>query len=252
MKEVKHNLKSRNPLCDLVPRTQVIPVFFPARVHVTRPSSVPFQTILPKSISFSLGEALESIMMTMIATERTARFGSVINSLKSSEAKMRNCRVAFLLCGTLCLLGGALPVSSAEAPQLQAKEDERAVWKLEHAYWRYVQENDLRAYSGLWHKDILGWPSVNVAPVRKDHITDWITSQTSRGLAFKTLELKPAAIQVTGDDAVAFYWVTFKWVDKNGKGATQTVRVMHAWLRDGKEWRIIGGMSMPETAARPK
>ena len=105
----------------------------------------------------------------------------------------------------------------------------------------------MAAYSDLWHKDFLGWPSVSASPVRKDHITDWITSQTAKGLAFKTVEFKPAAIQITGDVAFACYWVTFRWVDKEGSGSPHTFRIIHAWLRSGKDWRIIGGMSMPES-----
>jgi ketosteroid isomerase-like protein len=134
----------------------------------------------------------------------------------------------------------------------QAAKDEQTIWELERAYWRYVQENDLSAYSGLWHKDFLGWPSVSAAPVHKDHITDWITSQTSKGLAFKTGEFKSAAIQVTEDVAVACYWITFKWLNKDGNGAANTIRITHAWLRTGNAWRIIGGMSMPEPDAPRK
>jgi ketosteroid isomerase-like protein len=130
--------------------------------------------------------------------------------------------------------------------------DEQALWALERAYWQYVEKNDLAAYSNLWHQDFLGWPSVSSAPVRKDHITDWITSQTSKGLAFKAREFKPAGIQVTGDVTFACYWITFKWVDKDGKGAAHTLRITHAWLRSGKDWRIIGGMSMPEPESPPK
>jgi ketosteroid isomerase-like protein len=124
--------------------------------------------------------------------------------------------------------------------------DEQALWALERAYWHYVEKNDLAAYSNLWHEDFLGWPSVSAAPVRKDHITDWITSQTSKGLAFKAGEFKPAALEVTGDVAFACYWITFRWVDKDGKGAAYTLRITHAWFRSGNDWRIIGGMSMPE------
>jgi ketosteroid isomerase-like protein len=123
---------------------------------------------------------------------------------------------------------------------------EQTLWNLEHAYWSYVQNNDLPAYADLWHKDFLGWPSVSAAPVRKNHITDWITAQTSKGLAFKTVEFKPAAIQVNGNMAVTFYWITYKWLDRDGNGATHTLRVTHTLLKDGKDWHIIGGMSMPE------
>jgi ketosteroid isomerase-like protein len=125
--------------------------------------------------------------------------------------------------------------------------DERRLWDLERAYWGYVESNDLAAYRNLWHKDFVGWPSVSSAPVRKDHITDWITSQTSKGLSFKAGELKPAALQVTGDVAFTCYWMTLKWVDAQGSGESHTFRITHAWLRNGKDWQIIGGMSMAES-----
>ena len=33
---------------------------------------------------------------------------------------------------------------------------------------------------------------------------------------------------------------------EDGGGAAHTIRITHAWLRTGNDWRIIGGMSMPE------
>ena len=130
--------------------------------------------------------------------------------------------------------------------------DEQRLWDLEHAYWRYVENNDLTAYSNLWHQDFVGWPHISSAPVHKNHITDWITSQTSKGLVFKTGEFKPAALKVTGDVAFVCYWITFSWLDKQGKAAPHTLRITHAWLRSGKDWRIIGGMSMPEPESTAK
>jgi ketosteroid isomerase-like protein len=146
------------------------------------------------------------------------------------------------------LLAAFLTGPLQEATQAQTSGDEQALWKLEHAYWDYVQENNLPAYLNLWHKNFVGWPSVSAAPVRKDHITDWITVQTSKGLTFKTIEFKPASIQVTGDIAVTYYWMTFKWVNKDGVGEKRTIRITHTLIRDGKDWQIIGGMSMPEDA----
>ena len=142
----------------------------------------------------------------------------------------------------LCLLA----IFSQKANSTDVSDDERTLWNLERAYWRYVENNDLAAYRNLWHKDFLGWPSVSSVPVRKDHITDWITSQTSKGLAFKAGEFKPADLQVTGDIAFACYWITLRWVDAHGNGEARTFRMARAWLRNGKEWQIIGGMSMPE------
>lgn len=157
--------------------------------------------------------------------------------------------VVFLL-ASLALAEVAFPAGKpAPSP---ASEAEQALWTLERNYWRYVENNDLKAYSNLWHENFLGWPSVSPTPVRKDHITDWITSQTGKGMAFKTVEFEPAAIEVTGEVASACYRITFKWVDKEGNGAAHTLRIMHAWLRTGNDWRIIGGMSMPEAKLAPK
>ena len=146
-------------------------------------------------------------------------------------------RVAIIV----CFLATAQLVLSADAAG-----DEQRLWELEHAYWRYVETNDLAAYSRLWHEDFVGWPYVSSAPVHKDHITDWITSQTNKGLSFKAGELKPAALKVTGGVAFVCYWITTAWMDKQGQGVPHMVRITHAWLRSGKDWQIIGGMSMPE------
>ena len=150
---------------------------------------------------------------------------------------MNRFHVVIFVC-LLCAAGRALPS--------ERSLDEQTLWDLEHAYWRYVETNDLASYANLWHKDFLGWPYVSSSPVRKDQITDWITSQTSKGLAFKTGDFKPAGLQVTGDVAFACYWITFQWMDKDGSGAPHTLRVTHAWVRSGPDWQIIGGMSMPE------
>jgi hypothetical protein len=144
------------------------------------------------------------------------------------------------------LLAACLAAPLRGLAQTQTSEDEQTLWKLEHDYWSYVQDNNLTAYLSLWHKTFLGWPAVSPAPVHKDHITDWITTQTSKGLTLKNIDFKPAAIQVSGDVAVTCYWITYKWVNKDGKGENHTLRITHTLLRDGKDWHIIGGMSMPE------
>jgi ketosteroid isomerase-like protein len=164
---------------------------------------------------------------------------------------MSNLRSLFVFSGVVCLLLAVLGSTGAgtnvrPAPPPSAAE-EQAVWDLEHSYWHYVEINDLTSYRNLWHADFLGWPRMNPAPVGKDHITDWITSQTAKGLTFKMVEFKPAALRVTGNTAVACYWATSKWVDRNGAGEADTARIIHTWVKTGKEWQIIGGMSMTET-----
>ena len=122
--------------------------------------------------------------------------------------------------------------------------EEKAVWKLEHSYWKDVKALDLVSYRKLWHPNFVGWPYSSVRPQRKDHITDWITAQTSKGLHLKSYELEPAASQATDNIVVTHYWCTTAWVDKNGRGEPPLkLRITHTWLRVGDGWQIITGMA---------
>ncbi len=132
----------------------------------------------------------------------------------------------------------------------QQSADEKSVWNLEHSYWEYVKALDLKSYRDLWHTNFVGWPSVSAQPVRKDHITDWITANTSKGLHLKSYNLEPASSQETGNIVVDYYWLTMVWADKDGHGDPRTIRVTHTWIKDDQGWRIVGGMSAAELEAR--
>jgi ketosteroid isomerase-like protein len=128
-------------------------------------------------------------------------------------------------------------------------KDEAQVWNLDKAYWEYVKASDLEKYRALWHDDFLGWPFVSSAPVRKDHITDWITVNTSKGIKLQSYSIEQLAIQVTGDIAINYYRIKAAWA--KGEGAevrTDALRIMHTWVRIGATWQIIGGMSAPVSA----
>ena len=135
------------------------------------------------------------------------------------------------------------------APSLFAapsSADTEKLWSLEKAYWQYVQANDLQKYRSLWHADFLGWPYVSPEPLRRDHITDWITAQTSKGQSLQSYDLDLLTSQVTGDVATTTYRVRLTWADKAGTGQSSTIRIIHTWVRGaGGTWQIISGMSAP-------
>ena len=143
-----------------------------------------------------------------------------------------------------------LVLGCASALPAQQSAEEQAVWKLEHSYWEDVKALDLKAYRDLWHADFIGWPSISAQPVRKDHIADWITASSAKGLRLQSYSLEPAASQVTDNIVVVHYWITSAWVDKDGKGDPQTLRITHTWLKTAKDWQIISGMSSPEKELR--
>jgi ketosteroid isomerase-like protein len=141
-----------------------------------------------------------------------------------------------------------LLLASTAFPQDSAK-DEAQVWSLEKAYWEYVKANDLEKYRALWHENFLGWPFVSSAPVRKDHVTDWITANTSKGIKLQSYSIEQLAIQVTGDIAINHYRIKPTWANREGAEVrTDALRIMHTWIRTHGTWQIIGGMSSPVNA----
>jgi ketosteroid isomerase-like protein len=125
-------------------------------------------------------------------------------------------------------------------------KDEARVWELEKAYWEYVKANDLEKYRALWHENFVGWPFVSPAPVRKDHITDWITANTSKRITLQSYSIDQLAIQVTGDIATNYYRINATWANSAGAEVrTDRLRITHTWTRTHGRWQIIGGMSSP-------
>jgi len=146
----------------------------------------------------------------------------------------------------------AIPILLVLASTAFAQDSVKAeaqIWSLEKAYWKYVKANDLEKYRALWHDDFLGWPYVSASPVRKDHITAWITANTSKGIKLQSYSIEQLAIQVTGDIAIDHYRIKANWANKDGAEArTDALRIMHTWIRTHGTWQIVGGMSAPVNA----
>jgi ketosteroid isomerase-like protein len=138
-----------------------------------------------------------------------------------------------------------LAVTTATWAQDLAK-DETQIWNLEKLYWEYVKANDLQKYRALWHDDFVGWPFVSAAPIQKDHITDWITNNTSKGLKLQSYSIEQLAVRVTGDIAIDHYRIKANWGSDTGEVArTDAMRITHTWIGTNDTWQILGGMSAP-------
>ena len=125
-------------------------------------------------------------------------------------------------------------------------KNEAQVWQSEKAYWEYVEANDLEKYRALWHENFVGWLLVSPAPVRKDHIANWISASTSKGIGLQYYSIEQLAIQVTGDSAINHYRINATWANRAGAEVrTDRMRITHTWIRMRETWQIIGGMSAP-------
>src|SRR5437667_12590839 len=146
---------------------------------------------------------------------------------------------------TLKAIAILLLLTSTGFGQGSAK-DQLQIWNFEKAYWEYVKANDLESYRALWHDDFLGWPFVSSAPLRKDHITDWITANTSKGVKLQSYSIQQLAIHVTGDVAINHYRIeATRAASDDSKVRTDVLRITHTWVRAHDTWQILGGISAP-------
>jgi len=142
-----------------------------------------------------------------------------------------------------------LPLLAATVFAQDSVKDETQIWNLEKAYWEYVKASELEKYHALWHENFVGWPFVSSAPVRKDHITDWITANTSKGLKLQSYSIEQLAIRVTGDVAIDYYRIKANWAaSETAEARTDALRITHTWIRTHGTWQILGGMSAPVNA----
>jgi hypothetical protein len=85
--------------------------------------------------------------------------------------------------------------------------DEKAVWKLEEAYWKYVKSNDVKSYRTLWDENFIGWPGFSNEPMEKASIGDWIAPLHKNPDEQYGYELTPKALRSFGDVVVVHYLV---------------------------------------------
>ena len=158
-----------------------------------------------------------------------------------------------LIAGSVCVNVAAIAVLTAgeydRAMAQDSARDETQVWNLEKAYWEYVKANDVEKYRALWRDDFVAWPPLSSAPVRKDHLTDWLTENISKGIKLQSFAIEQLAIQVIRDTAIVHYRIKMVWA---GPGPTESntefLRVTHTWIRTHGAWQIIGGMGAPVNA----
>lgn len=124
--------------------------------------------------------------------------------------------------------------------------DEKAVWNLEEAYWKYVKNNDVNSYRTLWDDNFVGWPGFSNEPVGKSNIGDWIAPLHKNPAEQYDYELTPKAVRSFGDVVVVHYLVhDFYRSPSTGQIVRQLdeYRITHTWQRRHETWQIITGMS---------
>jgi ketosteroid isomerase-like protein len=153
-------------------------------------------------------------------------------------------------------LVGLLSLAVALAMQVPAAENsgssevEQEVWAFEEAYMAAFANANHSDIASMLHGDFLGWPRESKVPSEKSDVERFLKENFPQPLE-ASFTIRRMGIRVNGDVVITHYLVKINGENRNGIGQTQTVRITHTWIKEGVQWKILGGMSCTQHANKP-
>ena len=130
-------------------------------------------------------------------------------------------------------------------PAVQAQDDvEQLIWREESRYIQAFRDADHSSVLALWHKNFLGWPQAERKPVTKLGGRDFLNRWYRKSGQWQ-FEIEPQSIQVTGDIAITQYMLKTWPANAPKPGRVKSSRIVHTWLKEDGQWKVMGGMSAP-------
>jgi len=119
---------------------------------------------------------------------------------------------------------------------------EEEIWALEQTYISLFRNASHQKILSMWHPLFLGWPDEELLPGDKSYGIRYLEREypEPRPLIFK---IERAGIRVVGNTAINHYILHTSWKNAAGKKYTQSTRITHTWIKEGSQWKILGGMS---------
>lgn len=138
---------------------------------------------------------------------------------------------------TLCLVAASAAMAAQETSSAAI---EKHLWELENQYVANHRDAAVDKIGRMWHEAFLGWPDTSGHPINKKQVLEYTRRRFSRPGVWN-LTIKPEGIHVAGEMAVVRYLLTYFW-KANGVKHKRVTRIVHAWVKDGSRWKILGGM----------
>lgn len=142
---------------------------------------------------------------------------------------------------SLMLTLGGLGMQAAFGEKKQP-EVEKEIWALEQTYLANHRDANHQQIIPMWHDQFLGWPDDEAKPADIKAVTLRLRRRYPEPASW-TFTIEPGGIRVIGNVAINFYTVHFFTKDDAGQEQKRSRRVTHTWIKDGSQWKILGGMS---------
>jgi len=150
---------------------------------------------------------------------------------------MSTCSRLLALATILFALAG--PCAAETAAPLDKAQVEKELWAKEQAIYAGRGRGDLQPYYDNTSSAYLGWPPQVANPIGREKLKP--AANAAMGSKEK-LEMTFSGLTLSGDSALIYY-KTHMTMRADGTPADQRYEVVHAWVREGGQWRLLGGMA---------
>jgi ketosteroid isomerase-like protein len=149
--------------------------------------------------------------------------------------------MAFTLCvSALAVTGIARSVGAGGDRDQTFEEIRDELWSKELAIYEGRSRGDLSAYMANTASAYLAWPPFDEVPKGTAGLQE--TSRRLAGTTSERLEMTFLDMALSGDTAVIYY-KTHRTRLADGTPVDQHYEVTHTWIREDRQWKVVGGMA---------
>ena len=144
--------------------------------------------------------------------------------------------VVIFLAGLIFLL---CPCVSTPACAQQWDASQKEVWATVEGAWEAFAKGDLEGTLGYYHPDYVGWTYTEPIPSNKEVSRKWLAyifGETKTAI----YDLRPAAIEVHTNFAIAHYFITLVGKTEQGEEKTHSGRWTDIYIKQDGRWLLIG------------
>ena len=116
---------------------------------------------------------------------------------------------------------------------------QETIWSLELAYFTHFHAAEYEQMLALVHPAFLGWPDSLPSPLDREGSAAFMRKAATSPSACN-IRLERAGIEIQGNVSLTQYVVH---VQPQGSATTHSSRICHTWIREGSDWKLLGGMS---------
>jgi ketosteroid isomerase-like protein len=120
--------------------------------------------------------------------------------------------------------------------------EEEEIWTLEEAYFTRLYKADYEGVLAIVHSQFLGWPGAAPQPLDKEESARFMKKLAPTPTPC-TCRIERAGIRLLGDVALTQYTLHVNCGDTAGAPQIPSSRITHTWVKEGSQWKLLGGMS---------